>query len=245
MRARELLMQPLPVRRYEARATALRILHVDDEADIREVVELSLGLDPTFAVRSCPSGADALVAAADWSPDLILCDAIMPVMDGPATLLRLRTNPKTANVPVVFMTGLAHGGEVEELKALGAVGVIAKPFDPMTLADAIRGHLRTAGLAVLRLGFSRRLRADAAVLTQCRADLVDASATPAALGQIRMFAHALAGAAGIFGFQQITVAAAALESATRKRMQEGAAIGVEDALDALLADIERAHSARE
>jgi CheY-like chemotaxis protein len=238
-------MQPLPVRRQEARAPALRILHVDDEADIREVVELSLGLDPAFSVRGCPSGADALTAAADWSPALILCDVMMPVMDGPATLACLRNNPRTVHIPLVFMTGWIGPREVEGLKALGAVGVIAKPFDPMTLAEAIRGHLRAVGMAVLRQGFTKRLRADAAVLTQCRADLVDASATSAALGQIRMFAHALAGAAGIFGFQQITVAAAALERTTRKRMQEGAGIGVEDALDALLADIERSHTVRE
>ena len=66
--------------------SGLRILHVDDEPDIREIVELSLGLDPAFDVRSCASGADAIAMAADWLPDLILCDVVMPIMDGPATL---------------------------------------------------------------------------------------------------------------------------------------------------------------
>jgi hypothetical protein len=143
------------------------------------------------------------------------------------------------------MTTFTPKREAEDLRALGALGVVAKPFDAMTLPEMIRGHLRAAGLATLRLGFCRRLRRDAAVLKRCRADLVDASAMPVALERIRMFAHALAGAAGIFGFQQITAAAAALESATRKSMHEGAAIGVQDTLDALLAEIARAHSARE
>ena len=62
--------------------TAFRVLHVDDEPDIREVVEISLALDSEFTVRSCPSGADAIVTAADWSPDLILLDVMMPGMEG-------------------------------------------------------------------------------------------------------------------------------------------------------------------
>jgi CheY-like chemotaxis protein len=127
--------------------TPVRILHVDDEQDIREIVELSLGLDPQFTVRSCGCGEDALVAAADWSPDLILCDVMMPVMDGPATLARLRDNPLTANIPLVFMTARLQVRELEHFKSLGATGVIAKPFDPMTLAQSVRDHLRSAELA--------------------------------------------------------------------------------------------------
>jgi two-component system OmpR family response regulator len=122
----------------------MRILHVDDEADIREVVELSLGLDPAFSVRSCASGADAIAEAAKWCPDMILCDVMMPGMDGPATLARLRESPQTVNTPVVFMTARVQAHEIEHFKSLGAVGVIAKPFDPMTLAESVRNHLRLA-----------------------------------------------------------------------------------------------------
>jgi CheY-like chemotaxis protein len=125
----------------------MRILHVDDEADIREVVELSLGLDPAFSVRSCASGADAIAEAAKWCPDLILCDVMMPGMDGPATLARLRESPQTVNTPVVFMTARVQAHEIEHFKSLGAVGVIAKPFDPMTLAESVRNHLRLARCA--------------------------------------------------------------------------------------------------
>jgi two-component system OmpR family response regulator len=125
----------------------MRILHVDDEADIREVVELSLGLDPAFSVRSCASGADAIAEAAKWCPDMILCDVMMPGMDGPATLARLRESPQTVNTPVVFMTARGQAHEIEHFKSLGAVGVIAKPFDPMTLAESVRNHLRLARCA--------------------------------------------------------------------------------------------------
>ena len=97
--------------------TAVRVLHVDDEPDIREVVELSLGLDPDLTVRSCGSGGDALAAAAAWSPDLILLDVMMPLMDGPTTLSRLRQSPNTAAIPVVFMTARA---QPRELSGAGA-----------------------------------------------------------------------------------------------------------------------------
>jgi len=116
---------------------SVRVLHVDDEPDIREVVEISLGLDPAFALRSCASGKDALAAIADWSPDLILLDVMMPDMDGPMTLLRLRERPQTAGIPVVFLTARARASEVNRFLSLGAAGVIAKPFDPMTLAAQV------------------------------------------------------------------------------------------------------------
>jgi two-component system, OmpR family, response regulator len=116
------------------------VLYVDDEPDIREVVAMSLSLDPAFAVRSCASGGEAIAATADWSPDLILLDVMMPEMDGPMTLARLRERPRTAKVPVVFMTARAQASEHDRLLALGAAGVIAKPFDPMTLAAKVRGY---------------------------------------------------------------------------------------------------------
>ena len=124
--------------------TALRVLHVDDEPDIREVVEISLGLDPDFETRSCGSGREALAVSADWPPDLILLDVMMPVMDGPATLARLRDNAGTAAIPVVFMTARAQTREIDLFRSLGAVGVIPKPFDPMTLAASVRTYMRPA-----------------------------------------------------------------------------------------------------
>lgn len=125
--------------------TSYRLLHVEDEPDIREVVEMSLALDPAIVLKSCASGADALVAAADWEPDVILMDVMMPVMDGAETLTHLRENERTAKIPVVFMTARAQSREVQRFLSLGAAGVIAKPFDPMTLASAVRAYLPASG----------------------------------------------------------------------------------------------------
>lgn len=213
--------------------TGLRILHVDDEPDIREVVELSLGLDPAFTVKSCASGGDALATVVDWRPDLILCDVMMPVMDGPATLARLREKPETARIPVVFMTARAQAREMEHFKSLGATGVIPKPFDPLTLAQFVRRQLHTAGITALRDGFLKRLRSDAMALATCRREIASAESGDAARDQTRAFAHALAGSAGIFGFQQIGMAAFALEQVI-DRKPSGTAQEVEQALDRLL-----------
>jgi len=118
-----------------------RLLYVDDEDDIREVAVMSLELDPDFEVRSCSSGAEMLALVAEWEPHLILLDVMMPSMDGPTAFRRLRALPGGARIPVVFITARAQPQEVAELKTLGAAGVIAKPFDPMTLASQAREHL--------------------------------------------------------------------------------------------------------
>lgn len=118
-----------------------RLLYVDDEDDIREVAVMSLELDPDFEVRACASGAEMLIAAPEWQPDLILLDVMMPSMDGPTAFKTLRDQPEGRDIPVVFITARTQPREVEELMKLGASGVIAKPFDPMTLAREVRGYL--------------------------------------------------------------------------------------------------------
>jgi CheY-like chemotaxis protein len=118
-----------------------RILYVDDEPDIREVAAMSLELDPELEVRTCASGAQAIADAAGWRPDLILLDVMMPSMDGPTTLARLLEQPATAAIPVVFITARTQAQEAEAFMALGAKGVIAKPFDPMALAAKVREFL--------------------------------------------------------------------------------------------------------
>ncbi len=127
--------------------STIRILHVDDEPDIRELAAISLGHDSEFEVRGCASGKDGLAAAAESRPDLILLDVMMPVMDGPATLRHLQENPKTANIPVVFMTARAQTNELDHFKSMGAAGVITKPFDPMTLATSVRSYMHPAHAA--------------------------------------------------------------------------------------------------
>jgi CheY-like chemotaxis protein len=158
--------------------TAYRILHVDDEPDIREIVDMSLGLNAEFEVRACACGADAIAMAAEWSPFLILLDVMMPGMDGPTTLKHLRQDPRTADIPVLFMTARAQEREVQQLIALGAHGVISKPFDPMTLAFAVRSHLQAIRLDSLRAVFVQRIKGDAALLAACRSSLGETPIRP-------------------------------------------------------------------
>jgi CheY-like chemotaxis protein len=195
--------------------TLIRILHVDDEPDIREVAEIALGFDPDFTVRSCESGKDALVAADEWPPDIILLDVMMPVMDGPTTLSRLRDNPNTAGILVIFMTARARTRELDRFRSLGAIGVIPKPFDPMTLAASVRSYLRPANnpLDGLIDGFLRRVERDVAELSADRLALTNSPRVPTTLDRIKRIAHGLSGAGGIYGFAEISNAAAALEDA--------------------------------
>lgn len=118
-----------------------RVLVIDDEADIREVATSSLQLVGGWQVHSAESGAAGLHTAAQVQPDAVLLDVMMPDMDGPATLARLRTDPRTASIPVIFLT--AKNGTSEHLgyAALGAAGVICKPFDPMTLPATVAAAL--------------------------------------------------------------------------------------------------------
>ena len=91
-----------------------------------------------FVVAAHPSGASALGAAEAFAPDLLLLDVMMPGMDGPATLLGLRGKASLADVPAVFFTAKAQPDEVARLRDLGASAVLAKPFDPQALPDALR-----------------------------------------------------------------------------------------------------------
>jgi CheY-like chemotaxis protein len=123
----------------ENQKAAIRILHVDDEPDSREVVELSLSLEPDLLTRSCGSGREALAIAEDWKPDLVLLDLIMPQMGGMTTLSRLRSRA-SSSLPIVFMTAFREAEEID-LELVGAAGVIFKPFDPVTLAGTVRNYL--------------------------------------------------------------------------------------------------------
>jgi CheY-like chemotaxis protein len=213
----------------------LHVLLVDDETDTRQIVEASLTLDPFFTVRDCASGAEALTAAVAWRPDLVLLDVVMPDMNGPTVLTRLRADKRTAPIPVVFLTGRAEPDAAQRLLALGAAGVIAKPFDPMALAARVRRFVAAEGvLAPARDGFLRRLKADACALSACRLDLKQ---TPSHVALIRIneIAHSLAGVGGIFGFAGITCASAALSDAAQSHLAgRTKPIEVERALNRLL-----------
>ncbi|HEY3569567.1 MAG TPA: response regulator [Thermoanaerobaculia bacterium] len=114
-----------------------RILFVEDDPDIQVVATMALESLGGFSVVSCGSGAEALARFGEISPDLVLLDVMMPGMDGPATLTALRQLP-SGDVPVVFMTARVQAHEIARYRQMGAVDVIAKPFDPMTLAETVQ-----------------------------------------------------------------------------------------------------------
>ncbi len=114
------------------------VLLVDDEEDIRTIGEMSLQAVGGWTVTSVPSGAAALEALATLSPDLIILDVMMPGMDGPSTLGKIRENAALSETPVIFMTAKVQRDEVERYMSLGVAGVVKKPFDPMTLPEEIK-----------------------------------------------------------------------------------------------------------
>ncbi len=114
------------------------VLYVDDEADLREIARLSLEVMGGLTVDVAASGAEALELIRRRRPDLVILDVMMPDMDGPATLAALCEAFGEHRVPMVFLTARSEAAEVARLRALGAVDVIAKPFDPMALPDRLR-----------------------------------------------------------------------------------------------------------
>ncbi len=121
-----------------------RVMYVEDDPDIRAIAEIALQDVGGFTARLCESGAQALAVAPAFGPELVLLDVMMPGMDGPETLQALRELPDMGHVPVIFMTARLQRSEIDEYRALGAVGVIPKPFDPMTLAEQIAEILARA-----------------------------------------------------------------------------------------------------
>jgi CheY-like chemotaxis protein len=115
-----------------------RVLIVDDEEDIRELARISLERVGGLEVLSASSGEEGITVALAEHPDAILLDAMMPGLDGPQTLERLKANGATAAIPVVFLTGSVQEIEREGFISLGAAGILPKPFDPMKLAEQLR-----------------------------------------------------------------------------------------------------------
>ncbi|KAF0676480.1 response regulator [Profundibacterium mesophilum] len=117
--------------------TLRKILHVDDDSDIRTIAKIALETVGGFEVLQCDSGQKALESAEGFDPDLILLDVMMPGMDGEDTLRSLRQVDRLRDTPAIFMTAKANTASRERLLAAGAFDVIVKPFDPMTLASEI------------------------------------------------------------------------------------------------------------
>ena len=116
----------------------MKILIIDDDADIRSIARLSLSRVGGMEVIEAGSGVEGVRKAHEENPDVILLDMMMPTMDGLATLAALRSRPATASTPVIFLTAKAVGDQVERMMSLGAAGVLIKPFDPRSLSQDVQ-----------------------------------------------------------------------------------------------------------
>lgn len=116
----------------------LKVLYAEDDPDIQVIGRIALEDIGGFDVRACRCGPEAIEAIADFRPELLLLDVMMPGMDGPTLLGQLRTTPNGSASPVIFMTARVQGSEVAHYLSLGAIDVIAKPFDPLTLSAHIK-----------------------------------------------------------------------------------------------------------
>ena len=114
-----------------------RILLIDDEETIQEVVQVGIEIEAGWQVEIASSGSEGIDLAQTQQPDAILLDVMMPDMDGISTLSRLKANLQTRAIPVIFLTAKTQITEKDRLQNLGVVDVITKPFNSMTLASQI------------------------------------------------------------------------------------------------------------
>ena len=119
----------------------MKLLCADDEPDLRTILELALSIDPGLQVEIVSSGAELLERASRGAYDAFLLDGMMPGLDGYETCRRLKDNPVTASIPVVFLTAKTQQAEIGRAMALGATACLVKPFDPLTLATELRAVL--------------------------------------------------------------------------------------------------------
>jgi CheY-like chemotaxis protein len=122
-----------------------RILVVDDEEAIREVVRISLEVATEWKVDVATNGAEAVSLCTDDPPDAVLLDVMMPTMDGPTTFARLQEDARTRSVPVILLTAKVQPAERRRYEDLAVAGVLAKPFDPIALPDQITDLLGWRG----------------------------------------------------------------------------------------------------
>ena len=120
----------------------MKVLIIDDDADIRSIAWLSLSRVGGMDVIEAASGVEGVRKAQEERPDVILLDMMMPTMDGLETLAALRSHPATVMTPVIFLTATAVRDQVERMTALGAAGVLIKPFDPRTLSEDVRALVK-------------------------------------------------------------------------------------------------------
>ncbi len=206
-----------------------RILVVDDEPDILAVTRMTLRARGGYEVEVCQSGREALELAPRFEPDLILLDVMMPEMDGPMTLAALRDDLRMATTPVVFMTAKTMRHEADRYLELGAVGVVAKPFDPRTLVEeleriATRGSNRSglddSKMAELVESYAARLPEKVREIRNLW-DQVEGG-SDGATDRLHRSLHRIVGTAGTFGYASLSEIAGELEQKLHDYVPVGA-----------------------
>jgi DNA-binding response OmpR family regulator len=117
-----------------------RILVVDDEPNIVVALEY-LMRESGFDVRAARDGDEALAAVADFRPDLVLLDVMMPVRDGYQVVRKIRDNPELAGVKILMLTAKGRETEVAKGMAVGADGYVTKPFSTLELVAEVKRML--------------------------------------------------------------------------------------------------------
>lgn len=115
----------------------MKILIIDDEPEIRHIASLGLNILGSMDVIEADDALGGFEKAIQEKPNVILLDVMMPNIDGPSILKRLQTHPETSFIPVIFLTALVTPSELANLKQLGAIGILTKPFDPIKLPKQI------------------------------------------------------------------------------------------------------------
>jgi two-component system, OmpR family, response regulator len=239
----------MPVRKCQS------VLYVDDEQDIRMIVRTALCLLAGLDTHVAHSGEVAIDMAYELRPDLIVLDVMMPGLDGPSTLRRIRESPLIADIPVIFMTAKVLPSEITDLLKLGAIGVIPKPFDPLKLGDRLMALWNEAGAAPgipgarngeaqvsiqvdsLTAGFLERTKGDVVRLRNLWESV--RRGDRAVLEEIEHVGHSIHGAGAMFGFPAVSAAGGAIEYWAAEYLTSGAATADQFSAPQLLQLIDR------
>ncbi len=201
-----------------------KIMLVEDDTDIQQIVEISLSSMGGYEVLVCTSGYEALEKAGIFDPDIILLDVMMPGLDGPSTLRGLREIATTSKTPVIFLTAKVMPQEVDEYKNMGAVDVISKPFNPLTLADRINKTWETLyiqapslftkspKLVLLAKKYGKRLPEKWIEINSSWISWQENPDSPYShVQELILLTHKLAGSAATYGYKEVSVASKEIE----------------------------------
>ncbi len=202
-----------------------RVLYAEDDPGIQAVAKVALGQLGGYDLLICNSGEELLEAFADFAPDLVLLDFMMPGMDGLQTLQQLQRRPDARHTPVIFITARGQAADVNQIMQAGALGIIQKPFDPMTLGSRInklwKQHQASQQqsqqvfdnhIEQLRRLYVEQLPELSEQLAEAWSRLHRGQGTSLVNSSFHQQVHKLAGSAGMYGLLDVSQAAHQVET---------------------------------